>query len=122
MREFINAISLLFEGTMETIEIRNSVIRVWINPSKKQFENIANHRELRGILDINDDLYVWDAGFGIHFEVANELGVQPKEYLKFWGRICFIHGMIDEDELRSIPIIQQIYQGVNFEVESMDDE
>ncbi len=61
----------------ENVEWANGV-RVTVNPSLEQIENLCDHSDLRGVCD-GRDTFVWDAGGGTHLQIMHALGI-PSDY------------------------------------------
>jgi hypothetical protein len=88
----MRAIIELVEGV-----IRLGGMRVLQNPSHRQFEALLaklhpdnDSRTMRGILD-GDDLYLWDAIYADHHNVAIDLGIISNDWFEITGGTIIVN-------------------------------
>jgi hypothetical protein len=82
----------------ETITVKSQgheyPVDVWTNPSKLQFYDLLHYtkyHELRGIMDLKGNLYVWRSDEAIHQHVENALGFQIKDLA---GELVLLHNYV----------------------------
>jgi len=72
--------TLMEASNMEIVEVRGSDVKVWINPSHSLFFNLLkrSNDRVRGIVDADEHLYVWNAAEAIHSDIERGLGIRSK--------------------------------------------
>lgn len=110
---------IIFEAQIQNVEVFGKPIRVWINPTHFEFyrllANVSN--VLRGSLDHELNLYVWDASLGIHALVEEELGFIARLRIMLRSDQITLEGTtMSETELREIPSINRVYGDNEFDV------
>ncbi len=66
------------------VEIGRSIdVDIFKNPSHQEFLNILQGASIRGLIDTDENLYVWDAYDAIHYDVEEALGVTGSDELFF---------------------------------------
>lgn len=63
-------------------------INVFKNPTRQEFLALVNKIDLRGLVDVKENLYVWDASKAIHFILGQELAIVIG--LDFYDTLMFV--------------------------------
>lgn len=110
----------------------NGPVEVYLNPSKKEFENIKNahgaNGGVRGFLD-GVNLYIWDAYLATHGEVDEALGIwgqrldwQQQRLVVYWNwdyeDEAYPEGGFDSFEqvqewIKTVPSCRRLVTGYN---------
>lgn len=125
MREIMDAVAILTEARIETVAANNNEVRVFINPSQRELENIiqnASFHDARGFFDLQWNLYLWNGDEAIHHQVKKAMGFLDDEtageiILYANTIVAFQMGSMTEDQFRAIPVIARLYRNKDYIVD-----
>jgi hypothetical protein len=101
----------IMESRSYSISINDGLpIRILKNPSAKQLEQM--NTDLRCIIE-GSDLYVWDAYFGTHYDVANEMVLHPDYELTFHNGV--FNWETDEEALNH-PTVKRAFPNASIQL------
>lgn len=119
MRDYIDVVEgYLAEAKSGVVEVFGHDVRVWKNPTHKEFFRLLelHYGKLRGTIDNSGDLYVWDPAMAIHHSVEEALQIAPHYRVMFeTSEVAIEHG-VDEDEFRALPCIRRAYGKMDFDI------
>jgi len=99
------------------LEMRYGVLPVLKNPTHRQISNaFMKHGILRGTVDGDGNLYVWDAADSTHMDVEGELGLVVAHRFMMRGNGTVETENHDVDEIANSPALKRAYGG-DFNVE-----
>jgi hypothetical protein len=113
-------LEILNEGRVLNIHIstyRDIDMMVWQNPSFQQRAAFLG-KPIRGIVDQEHDLYLWDGMIATHDDVEDALGISGRYYIFVSGDEGFIvsscsagGGNYPDDDWLSYPNVQRFWKG-----------
>ena len=112
-------LEIINEGRVLNIRIstyRDIDMKVWQNPSFQQRAAFLG-KPIRGIVDAERDLYLWDGMIATHDDVEDALGISGQNYIFASGDEGFVISScaggsgIHADEWLYFPNVQRFWKG-----------